>query len=119
MSFNIDNIDAMHYTIKALRQLTTGVGFNIKFSGGKFDYDNIVFDEENAKPSEQDLLSLIETLYEQDIAASDATRYKRDRAAAYPSIGDQLDALFHAGVFPAEMAARLQEVKNKYPKPTE
>jgi hypothetical protein len=44
------------------------------------------------------------------------TQYQRDRAAEYPSIGDQLDALFHAGVFPAEMAAVLQAVKNKYPK---
>jgi len=42
--------------------------------------------------------------------------YKEKRAAAYPSIGDQLDALFHAGVFPAEMAAKLQAVKDKYPK---
>ena len=46
----------------------------------------------------------------------DANIYKDKRAAAYPSIGDQLDALFHAGVFPAEMAAKLQAVKDKYPK---
>jgi hypothetical protein len=38
------------------------------------------------------------------------------RRFEYPSIGDQLDALFHAGVFPAEMAARIQAVKDKYPK---
>jgi len=44
------------------------------------------------------------------------TKYQRDRAAEYPAIGDQLDALFHAGVFPADMAAVLQAVKNKYPK---
>ena len=37
-------------------------------------------------------------------------------AAEYPSIGDQLDALFHAGVFPAGMAATIQAVKDKYPK---
>ena len=43
-------------------------------------------------------------------------KYQRDRAAEYPAIGDQLDALFHAGVFPADMAATLQAVKNKYPK---
>ena len=45
------------------------------------------------------------------------TKYQRDRAAEYPAIGDQLDALFHAGVFPAEMAAVLKAVKDKYPKP--
>lgn len=45
-----------------------------------------------------------------------STEYKRLRALEYPAIGDQLDALFHAGVFPAEMAAKLQAVKDKYPK---
>ena len=45
-----------------------------------------------------------------------ATQYKRDRTPEYPSIGDQLDALFHAGVFPADMAAKIQAVKDKYPK---
>lgn len=43
--------------------------------------------------------------------------YKTERAAAYPPIGDQLDALFHAGVFPPEMSAQIQAVKDKYPKP--
>ena len=47
-------------------------------------------------------------------AEYDAQQYARDRQ--YPAIGDQLDALFHAGVFPAEMAAEIQAVKDKYPK---
>ena len=42
--------------------------------------------------------------------------YKQKRVTEYPSIGDQLDALFHAGVFPDEMAAKIQAVKDKYPK---
>ena len=46
----------------------------------------------------------------------DAHSYKNKRAPEYPSIGDQLDALFHAGVFPPEMAAKIQAVKDKYPK---
>ena len=44
------------------------------------------------------------------------TQYQRNRASEYPPIGDQLDALFKAGVFPTDMAATLQAVKNKYPK---
>ena len=48
--------------------------------------------------------------------SNDDDGYAKKRAAEYPSIGDQLDALFHAGVFPAEMAATIQAVKNKYPK---
>lgn len=46
----------------------------------------------------------------------DANQYKVQRAPEYPSIGDQLDALFKAGVFPADMAAKIQAVKDKYPK---
>ena len=42
--------------------------------------------------------------------------YDIKRALEYPAIGDQLDALFHAGVFPADMAAQIQAVKDKYPK---
>ena len=44
-------------------------------------------------------------------------QYQRDRADTYPAIGDQLDALYHAGVFPKEMADKLKAVKDKYPKP--
>ena len=43
--------------------------------------------------------------------------YADRRAVAYPPIGDQLDALFHAGVFPEDMAAQLQAVKDAHPKP--
>lgn len=49
-------------------------------------------------------------------AYMDAHAYVENRRQEYPSIGDQLDALFHAGVFPAEMAAKIQAVKDKYPK---
>ena len=40
---------------------------------------------------------------------------KLNRQSSYPSIGDQLDSLFHAGVFPEEMATKLQAVKDAYP----
>lgn len=43
--------------------------------------------------------------------------YQDKRKAEYPSIGDQLDALYHAGVFPPEMAEQIAAVKEKYPKP--
>jgi len=50
---------------------------------------------------------------------TDPEQYKFDRESEYPSIGDQLDALFHAGVFPEDMAATIQAVKDKYPKEAE
>jgi len=46
----------------------------------------------------------------------DTDAYKYQRALEYPAIGDQLDALFHAGVFPEEMASQIQAIKDKYPK---
>jgi len=49
-------------------------------------------------------------------AIFDAMTYAEKRKSEYPTIGDQLDALYHAGVFPAEMTAILRAVKEKYPK---
>ena len=47
-------------------------------------------------------------------AEEDAQAYARNRI--YPPIGDQLDALYHAGVFPADMTAKLKKVKDDNPK---
>ncbi len=73
---------------------------------------NIPFtaEEEAARDAE-------EAVFASEQAERAKTKYQRDRAAEYPPIGDQLDALFHAGVFPADMAATLQAIKTKYPKP--
>jgi hypothetical protein len=40
------------------------------------------------------------------------------RTSEYPSFGDQLDDLFKQGAFSAEMTAKIQAVKDKYPKGT-
>jgi hypothetical protein len=77
-------------------------------------YTNINWlDPENACPSEEELQDEVARLQ----AEYDAQYYRTQRAQEYPSIGDQLDALFHAGVFPPEMAAQIQAVKDQYPKP--
>jgi hypothetical protein len=47
----------------------------------------------------------------------DPNTYKYNRVAEYPSIGDQLDALWKGGDAAAEMLAKVQAVKTKYPKP--
>jgi len=46
----------------------------------------------------------------------DAHAYIAKRVAEYPSIGDQLDALWKGGDAAAEMLAKVQAVKAKYPK---
>ena len=69
-------------------------------------------DTEQTQPTDAEIETEVARLQ----AEYDAQQYARDRVTEYPSIGDQLDALFHAGVFPAEMAATIQAVKDKYPK---
>ena len=49
-------------------------------------------------------------------AWQDPDAYKFARVREYPSIGDQLDALWKGGDAAAEMLAKVQAVKVKYPK---
>ena len=48
-------------------------------------------------------------------AAYDAKKYKRDRAAEYPSVVDQLDDIYHNGI--DAWKATIKTTKDKYPKP--
>lgn len=53
-----------------------------------------------------------------EAAAAEAVfAYRAKRAAEYPSIGDQLDALWKGGDAAVEMLAQIQAVKDAYPKP--
>ena len=70
-------------------------------------------DTEQSKPSKRQITEEVKRL----VALRAATEYQSARASAYPSIGDQLDALFHAGVFPPEMEEQIAAVKSAYPKP--
>ena len=45
-----------------------------------------------------------------------AHAYIAKRAAEYPSIGDQLDALWKGGAEAEAMLAKVQAIKAKYPK---
>jgi len=48
----------------------------------------------------------------------DAHAYIAKRVAEYPTIGDQLDALWKGGDAQTEMLAKVMAVKAKYPKVT-
>ena len=53
---------------------------------------------------------------EAKVKADDAVNgYKKDRAAEYPSVVDQLDLIFHSGI--NAWKAKIKETKDKYPKP--
>ena len=92
----------------ALRNLTTSTKWNVENDVLNW------FDTEQTQPTEAEITAEVARLQ----AEYDAQAYARSRAPEYPPIGDQLDALFKAGVFPADMAAAIQAVKDKYPKGT-
>ena len=95
---------------KALHNLRP---FAVWTINGEHEYSNLVWlDPDQTKPTEEEVAAEVVRLQ----AEYNAKEYQRQRAAEYPPIGDQLDALFHAGVFPVEMAAQIQAVKDKYPK---
>ena len=68
-------------------------------------------------PEEIEARKAEEVEYEKVKIKKDKVRYRFERATNYPAIGDQLDALYHAGVFPKEMADKIKAVKADYPKP--
>jgi predicted lipoprotein len=68
-------------------------------------------DTEQTQPTEAEIDAEVARLQ----AVYEANEYQRKRAAAYPSIADQLDTIYHEGIdaWKAEIAA----VKTEYPKP--
>lgn len=66
-----------------------------------------------AEEAERDAEEAQAALYKIEHAKTD---YQRSRAAEYPPIGDQLDALWKGGTAAAEMLVLVQAVKTKYPK---
>jgi len=71
--------------------------------------------------SEEEAIANYDTMVAEQEALDaefEAKRYQQSRVNVYPDIGDQLDALFHAGVFPQDMADKIQAVKDAHPKPT-
>lgn len=77
-------------------------------------YDSIVWHDQN---DDQPTQSEVEEELERLVSEYERCEYARNRASEYPPIGDQLDALYHAGVFPEDMASQIAAVKAKYPKP--
>ena len=79
------------------------------------DYGGLVWHDENElpPPTEEEVQAEIERLQ----AEYEYNQYQRNRASEYPSIQDQLDVLYHQGY--DGWKARIDEVKNKYPKPGE
>jgi hypothetical protein len=68
-------------------------------------------DPDQSRPSQQEIdeeLLRLDQEYQQ-------TQYQRMRAAAYPTIQDQLDMLYHLGY--DGWKTEIEKIKLKYPKP--
>lgn len=61
---------------------------------------------------------LYNNFLEQKFYFDELAEYQQSRAKEYPTISDQLDAMFHAGMLPETLMAQIREIKNKYPKPS-
>lgn len=69
------------------------------------------FDSSTQAPTESEIQAEMVRLQ----AEYDAQAYARSRAAAYPSIPDQLDQIYHEGI--DAWKATIAAVKQEYPKP--
>lgn len=70
-------------------------------------------DSKQTQPTDAEIQAEITRLE----AEYEAQAYARSRAAEYPAIGDQLDALWKGGDAAQAMLEQVQAVKAKYPKP--
>ena len=68
-------------------------------------------DESQTKPTETEVEAEVKRLQ----AEYDNKEYQRKRAAEYPSVGDQLDDIYHNGI--DAWKATIKATKDKYPKP--
>jgi hypothetical protein len=91
--------------VKALQSLRPGAQWVLR--GDDLEW----MDTEQTQPTDAEITAEVARLQ----AEYERNEYQRKRAAAYPSIADQLDTIYHEGIdaWKAEIAA----VKTEYPKP--
>ena len=92
----------------AIQSLVPGAEVSV----GIYDQEIVWHNPETAPVTIEQILQEQQRLQQ----AYDWQEYQRNRAREYPSIQEQLDALYHAGFFPPAMAARIRAVKAKYPR---
>ncbi len=76
------------------------------------DFSTITWHNGTTPIAEADILAKQKELQ----TAYDNNKYQRDRAEAYPSIGEQLDLIYHAGQGGDAFQAAIKAVKDKHPK---
>ena len=103
----------MTYTLEDyLVRLHQGQWFGWSDSKNKVYANLVIHDDTKSKPSEADCNAGVAALQK----TYDDAAYQRSRVAEYPSIGDQLDMIYHNGDGGATFQAAIKAVKDKYPK---
>jgi hypothetical protein len=98
------------YTTKALNLLAPDAIWSMDAE----DYDKLTWlSADIPKPTKEEVEAKVEELK----AEYDAKEYQRQRAPEYPSITDQLDAIWKGGDAYDAMLAKVMAIKDKYPKP--
>jgi len=75
-------------------------------------YANLIILDGSTKPSESEINAGLKAMQD----AWDAQEYARKRANEYPSVVDQLDLIYHSGI--DAWKSKINETKDKYPKPS-
>jgi hypothetical protein len=102
---------ALGYNFLAIKELQSFAEFHMQND----DLSTLVWCEDESvvpRPSDAEILAKAEEI---KIRINDQV-YKNKRRYEYPAIADQLDDLFHQGAFSSDMMAKIQAVKDKYPK---
>jgi len=106
----------MVYTLEDyLSHLHEGQWFgfeNLNGSDANKTYANLIVYSDDPKPTETECNAGIAAMQ----AEYDSQEYARNRASAYPPIGDQLDMIYHAGLGGDAFQAAISAVKQEYPK---
>ena len=101
--------------MKLIRQISTGkIVYREEPYHEKALVNGSLFTGIDVSDLEVHTQELTEEQYEK--LMQDETPYPETRRRDFPDIGDQLDALYHAGAFPEDMAAKIKTVKEKHPK---
>ena len=90
--------------VEALKSLTPNAQWVLR--GNDLEW----LDTEQTQPTEAEITAEVTRLQ----AEYDGNEYQRQRAAAYPSIADQLDTIYHSGI--DAWKATITAVKEEFPK---
>ena len=119
VGYNDMDLSSLAANIHAIQFNTTTSKGHIEYNDGTVNKDitsispyQSIVDAHIAKKATKDSADKTATDNQKTLEAT----YGWKRAKEYPSIGDQLDALYHAGTFDSTMTATIKAVKDKYPK---